>query len=270
MTVVKPEELFPQECLLSTDSVEVHRGLWFRTFSKSSSAITVCLKRYLHDASVDSEPVRLQHRNILQFFEATQAGPRVIVSEFCSGGSLFDILQNEACPLDWLQRTRILRDVASAVEFVHQNNYILKELTSHHVFLTRPPGQESLAAKLDINYSGFGCLQADTSQVDLWRWSAPEVNTSGTPNFDARSDIFAFGSFLLEVLSRRIPFSDIDEQEARECIAKGQQSLIDVEEGCPHRLLKLMHECWAEASTRPTAATVHAVCQNVLETLQPS
>ena len=131
-----------------------------------------------------------------------------------------------------------------------------QELTSHHVFLTRPPGQENLAAKLDINYSGldsepwtsihhvlwfltallrgeilfswksqfhcsdpqiipnpwnypiqliffhrfsgslvplflgcwkgFGCLQADTSQVDLWRWSAPEVNTLGTPNFDAK------------------------------------------------------------------------------------
>lgn len=119
-----------------------------------------------------------------------------------------------------------------------------------------------------------------------------------------------------------------------------------MKEGCPHRLLKLMHQCWAEASTRPilgkkkctrvdnvrirndinectkglyrcchtvgavyeklcvlisyipsilvgspsfllphhfwttpsrfpsigvrTAATVHAVCQNVLETLQPS
>ena len=30
-----------------------------------------------------------------------------------------------------------------------------QELTSHHVFLTRPPGQENLAAKLDINYSGL-------------------------------------------------------------------------------------------------------------------
>ncbi|CAL1166578.1 unnamed protein product [Cladocopium goreaui] len=270
MTALKPSELFPQECVLSTETVEVYRGLWFRTFSKSSSSITVSMKRYLHEEPEPAEssaPPRLLHRSILQFFEVTKA-PRVIVSEFCSGGSLFEVLQNEALPLPWLQRIKILRDVASAAEIVHQKQYVLKELTSYHVFLSKPPGQDNLGAKLDINYSGFGCLQADTSQLELWRWSAPEVGLdSATPSFDARSDIFAFGSFLLEVLSRKIPFSDMEENEARQCVANGQRSLIDAEEGCPPRLLKLMHDCWAEAPARPTAAAVHAVCTQLLETL---
>lgn len=36
------------------------------------------------------------------------------------------------------------------------------------------------------SWTGFGCLQADTSQLELWRWSAPEVGLdSATPSFDA-------------------------------------------------------------------------------------
>jgi hypothetical protein len=39
---------------------------------------------------------------------------------------------------------------------------------------------------LNDSWRGFGCLQADTSQLELWRWSAPEVGLdSATPSFDA-------------------------------------------------------------------------------------
>ena len=70
-----------------------------------------------------------------------------------AGGSLFELLRNAQVPLDWLQRARIAREVACGMDFVHQQEVVLKEITSHHVVLSRPPGR-LMVAKLDINYPG--------------------------------------------------------------------------------------------------------------------
>ncbi|CAJ1441142.1 unnamed protein product [Effrenium voratum] len=64
------QELLAQELLTSGHGSEVYRGIWFRHFSKSASAITVAITR--KDDSQDISFPRLLHTNILQFFDAAQ------------------------------------------------------------------------------------------------------------------------------------------------------------------------------------------------------
>lgn len=60
----------------------------------------------------------------------------------------------------WLVRGQILKvaaetmsDLVTPKDLLHQS-WVGQELTSYHVFLSKPPGQDNLGAKLDINYSG--------------------------------------------------------------------------------------------------------------------
>ena len=56
--------------------------------------------------------------------------------------------------------------------------------------------------------SGCGCLQANRPSQELWRWCE-------TPCDAARSDVFAYGSFLVELLSRKLPYQGLTESLER-------------------------------------------------------
>merc|ERR1719152_1008182 len=67
---------------------------------------------------------RVRHQNVVHFLGAvTRELPLRFVSEFCEGGSLFDLLHN--CwhiPLSWAQRVKMLLDVAKAMDYLHSFN----------------------------------------------------------------------------------------------------------------------------------------------------
>ncbi|CAJ1441143.1 unnamed protein product [Effrenium voratum] len=121
-----------------------------------------------------------------------------------------------------------------------------------------------MVAKLDMNHTGCGCLQADI-EPEIWRWRAPEVVSS---TYTRSSDVYSFGVFMFEVLSRKIPYDELEPQVAQQCIAQGKRPNVElVQEHCPPQLLQLLHCCWEQPDARPTAAALHARLSEALEAL---
>lgn len=256
-------ELALMDSLGSGAQAEVFRAVWWRKLGRSTSAITVAVKR-LHDScgqrahACESLTRKIKHPNLVKCFEATVKPPYIIVSELCAGGSLYNRLRDRSMPsLAWRQRLKILLDVAKGMEYLHNRTPCIlhRDLKSCNVLLVRPIN--SAADLPTAKVADFGLSRVLMSSqawmtrcVGTWRWMAPEVFSRN--DYDSKIDVFSFGILMFEVLSQEIPYADVWPVKAAVNpriglhIIKGHRPNIKlVQPGCPSRVLQLMQECWA-------------------------
>jgi serine/threonine protein kinase len=64
------------------------------------------------------------HPNILSLIGVAQNDNNLyLVTEYCDGGSLFEILHKKRhVPLTWEQRTKMILDIARGMIFLHESN----------------------------------------------------------------------------------------------------------------------------------------------------
>jgi len=226
---------------------------------------------YLRELEVWS---RVNHPHILHFFGFSMSETVFrICSEYCRGGTLFDLLHN--CwhiPLRWWQRRKILLDISLAVEHMHtlEAPIMHRDLKSLNVFLLSPVTDESTGPQVKLADFGFARVRKtqrrDESTVsDLTQgagtphWMAPEV-ASGT-QYHEKVDVFSFSIIIYEVVCRHMAFEELDQESAMQEIASGGRPRLDpdiVPPDAPPALLDLMMRCWdQEPSKRPSISQAH-------------
>ena len=146
-----------------------------------------------------------------------------LVMEFVDGVTLASRLSGGALPID--EALRIGIEVASALDHAHRHGIVHRDLKPGNIMLARPGKTTSGASHAKLLDFGLAkVIAADAGAagpgVDLTR-SAPlttEGSLLGTPQYmspeqiegvgvDARSDLFAFGAVLYEMLTGRRPFT---------------------------------------------------------------
>mmetsp|Transcript_104444 Transcript_104444/g.265105 ORF Transcript_104444/g.265105 Transcript_104444/m.265105 type:complete len:414 (-) Transcript_104444:88-1329(-) len=278
-----PSELFMLDSLGSGAQAEVYRAVWWRKFGSSTSAITVAVKR-LHDScgkrvhACESLTHKVKHPNLVKCFDATTKAPYLIVSEYCSGGSLYARLRdNKAIPLSWRQRLQILLDVSKGMEHLHASNPCIlhRDLKSCNVLLSKQiksPSDNPIGKVADFGLSKAISEKAwMTRCVGTWRWMAPEVFCSN--DYDSKIDVFSFGILMFEVLSEEIPYADVwpvksgvNPRIGLHIINGHRPNVKLVRAGCPLQVLQLMEECWdCVPAERPTFSVVRQQLQSQLE-----
>jgi serine/threonine protein kinase len=286
-----PSELVLQTPLGSGAQAEVYKAIWFRSFETTTSAITVAVKR-LHNHSEHAQRALIcegltsdiSHPNLVKCFEATQKPPFLIVSEYCAGGSLYDLIHEGSYELTWGQRLKILCDIAQGMEHLHglKPKIIHRDLKSCNVLLTKQitsPGQTPTAKVSDFGLSrqlkNSGSVAASaanmTKCVGTWRWMAPEVFCSN--EYDERIDVFSFGIMMFEVLARQIPYAETwplttsSNPRIGLHIKSGHRPDVSlVQSVCPNNVVQVMKACWTgESSQRPSFSTVRQQLQEQLE-----
>ncbi|HLK93344.1 MAG TPA: serine/threonine-protein kinase [Polyangia bacterium] len=170
----------------------------------------VTLARFRREAEIAS---RLAHPNIVQVldFNTLPDGAPFIVLELLQGESLAARLLATRPTLEETQA--IVTQIGSALATAHRAGIVHRDLKPDNVFLCPTPldGEVRDVVKLlDFGISKIRdaktVLTQDMSVMGTPQYMAPEQATGRNDQIDARTDIFAFGAIVFEMLAGRPPF----------------------------------------------------------------
>ena len=158
---------------------------------------------------------QLQHPHILGVHDSgeTADGQLWFTMPYVEGESLRDRLRHER-QMSVQDVTRIIREVAGALDYAHQKGVIHRDIKPENILLTT--GGDALLADfgiaraLDASATGEGTSRGGLTQTGLSigtpQYMSPE-QAAGERTLDARSDIFSLGAVCYEMLAGEPPFS---------------------------------------------------------------
>ncbi|MGH9900451.1 MAG: serine/threonine-protein kinase [Pyrinomonadaceae bacterium] len=157
-------------------------------------------QRFFNEARIQAS---LQHPNIATLYDFLEfQGQPCIVMEYVDGDTLADRIRPSGS-LPPAEALRVFQSIVEAIDYIHRHGIIHRDIKSHNVKVSSA-GQVKL---LD-----FGIAKGETSQ-DL----TTVGSIIGTLNYippeqlrgvvaDARSDIWALGVLLYEMVTGHVPF----------------------------------------------------------------
>jgi serine/threonine-protein kinase len=149
---------------------------------------------------------RLSHPNILPLFDSGEAGGRLwYAMPYVQGESLRQRLGREA-QLGVEEAVRITRQVAAALDYAHGLGIIHRDIKPENILLS---GDQVLVADFGIAKALHGSSAEKLTETGLSLgtpgYMSPEQAAGG--RLDARSDLYALGCVLYEMLAGAPPFS---------------------------------------------------------------
>jgi len=179
-------------------------------------------RRFQQEARMASA---LNHPHILTVHEAGEfEGQQYLVTEFIDGGTVREWARNHKP--DWRQVAELLIGVADGLACAHEAGILHRDIKPDNILVTKSgyakladfglaklTQDEELAEAVTVSRTRPGVI------IGTIAYMSPE-QASGKP-LDARSDIFAFGVVLYEMLSGRKPFEGATELETLQLIIHG-------------------------------------------------
>lgn len=146
---------------------------------------------------------KLNHPNIVTLLDAVEENDRhYIILEYVAGGSLKDLVHNEA-PLSVQHTLEIALDLADALTRAHRLNVIHRDIKPANVLIAND-GTPRLTDFGIAHIPDKEKLTNTGSIMGTYAYLSPEACTG--EELDRRTDIWAFGVMLYEMLTGQHPF----------------------------------------------------------------
>ena len=173
------------------------------------------IQRFFQEARTVNQ---INHEHIVEIIDfvlepGPDKQPRSVycVMEVLEGKTLHDALA--AGPIDLKRTARVLGQVCSALSAAHRVGVVHRDVKPENIFLTVRDGEADYVKVLD-----FGVAKLTAAQTNAPLVSTMDGALVGTPMYmspeqaagqpvDHRSDIYAVGVILYELLTGKVPFS---------------------------------------------------------------
>ncbi|CAB4265505.1 unnamed protein product [Prunus armeniaca] len=202
---------------------------------------------------------KVRHKNVVQLIGACTKPPMLcIVTEFLSGGSMYDFVHKQTGALSLQSLLRVAIDVSRGMNYLHQNNIIHRDLKAANLLMD----DNGVVKVADF---GIARVQAQsgvmTAETGTYRWMAPEV-IEHKP-YDHKADVFSFGVVLWELLTGKLPYENLTPlQAAVGVVQKGLRPTIPRHTN--PMLMELMERCWQqEPSLRPEFSEIVKMLRHI-------
>lgn len=232
----------------------------------------------------------LRHDNLLGFIGACVDPPHVcIVTEYCSRGSLKDLLENEDVKLDNMFIASLVGDIVQGMVYLHDSpvkshgnlktsnclvdsRWVVK-ITDFGIHELKA-GTETAAALSDASETQRKCTDL------LYR--APELlrDTAAPPGGTQKGDVYSFAIVLYEVHGRHGPWGNTDQSPVvllRQVMSGPlngnppfRPPLSPLEE-CLDCVRTVLNECWAEIpEERPDFRSIRTKLRPLRKGMKPN
>lgn len=158
------------------------------------------LQRFEREVKIVSQ---LEHRNIVPVYDyGEHEGQPYIVMRYMPAGSVDDILQRGAMPLD--QVKSIVNQIAPALDYAHSKEVLHRDLKPSNVLMDDGGG----AFLTDFGIARIASEQASgiTTQGVVGTPSYMSPEQAQGKDIDGRSDVYSLGVMLFEMATGRRPF----------------------------------------------------------------
>jgi len=190
----------------------------------------------------------IRHENVVRFIGICRKSDEeiYIVTEFINGGDLRKYIFDPAKRLSWKIILRMILDVSQAMEYIHCNNMIHRDLKTSNLLVEKDGdnfcvkvADFGVSRHMDTAVSSKGMTRPKMmTQCGTWCYMAPEVINN--LEYNEKVDVFGFGICLVEIVTRK----------DAENIPRSPNFAVDFEllsenipESCPQDLLALMEKC---------------------------
>jgi len=197
----------------------------------------------------------LRHPKITMLLGICRKPPNIAIVMECCKSTLFALLHKSSVDLPLNIRLKIARDIASAYTFMHASGIVHRDLKSLNILIMD---------NNQIRLCDFGLARY---KADLNKGS---LQFSGTPAYmaleifqkkpyDEKVDVFAFGTLLWEIVSRKIPYDGLDADLIRK---KLEKEGLPIPYNCPAEVANLINLCRSNApEKRPTFDKIYEILE---------
>jgi eukaryotic-like serine/threonine-protein kinase len=195
------------------EQISVKRLIALKVLDPTLGTDPELIRRFNAEAEVAG---RLSHPNTVTLFDFGQdeTGLLFIAMELVKGTSVRDVIQNEGAVAP-LRAVDIAEQVASSLADAHAHGIVHRDLKPDNVILSERAGRQDVARVLD-----FGIAKLRDDRGTLTGANAAMTRAGqllGTPAYmspeqilgqgiDGRTDVYALGVMLYEMVSGRLPF----------------------------------------------------------------
>ncbi|XP_020372710.2 retinal guanylyl cyclase 2-like isoform X2 [Rhincodon typus] len=238
-----------------TSNVAIYEGDW------------VWLKRIRNGKFTEVKPLtktvfskirEMRHENVNPFLGLFQdCGILAIVTEYCSRGSLEDLIANKDMKLDWMFKSSLLLDLILGMKFLHHRDLVHGRLKSRNCVVD---------GRFVLKVTDYGYNELLAVQKITWMepkpedrlWTAPELLRDS--NLEQKGtfygDVYSFSIIIQELIVRGPPFSMLD-LSPNDIVKKVQKPPPLCRPSvspdlAPMECIQIMKQCWSEQPERRT------------------
>ena len=145
----------------------------------------------------------LSHPHLARVYDGGQEhGAIFMITEYLGGGSLEDVLSSGRI-LSSDDTARLGRDVASALNYLHENGFVHSELSPSKLLFD----EEGTVRVSDVALAGIGALYRERLSLDDVRYLSPE-QVLGEEVTD-KTDVYSLALIMYEAVTGEAPFDEM-------------------------------------------------------------